>query len=620
MTLKALVLKNFRSYEKPTRIDLGPLTALIGKNDVGKSSILEALEIFFNNDTVKLDQGDRCVFSRDEDITIGCVFTDLPTSVVIDRSAATSLQNEYLLNFEGDLEILKVFGTAARSKASILAKAVHPRAAGIANLLSLKNEQLKELFDQRGVGDATIDRRRNPALRKAIWAHAQDLELGDSLVPLDDEDAKRIWESLQKELPLYQLFKSDRPSRDDDAEVQDPMKLAIAEALKSLEEQLAGIKREVELKATEVAQKTLEKLREMDAELAQSLRPVFKAEPKWDSVFKLSLMGDNDIPVNKRGSGVRRLILLNFFRAEADRKRQTGNFKGVIYAVEEPETSQHPTYQKLLAEALIELSEREGCQVLLTTHVPGFAGVFPTGAIRYIKRIETRPVVSDGSGDVYREVAAGLGVFPDHRVQLLLCVEGPHDVKCLKQMSRILNEADASLPDLAADPRVAFIPLGGSTLQQWIDEDYLREMNRPEIHLYDRGVDATPKYQRHVDAINAAKKGSYACLLGKRELENYLHPEAITEAIARTTPNFVMPAFSETDSVPELAASTIHALSAGSCPWSELDPDVRGRKISSVKRRLNEEVPSKMNYERLLEIDTNGDLTAWLREVANHLH
>ena len=49
MKLKQLRLKNFRGYKDNTYLEVSDLTALIGKNDAGKSTILEALEIFFNN-------------------------------------------------------------------------------------------------------------------------------------------------------------------------------------------------------------------------------------------------------------------------------------------------------------------------------------------------------------------------------------------------------------------------------------------------------------------------------------------------------------------------------------------------------------------------------------------
>ena len=63
----------------------------------------------------------------------------------------------------------------------------------------------------------------------------------------------------------------------------------------------------------------------------------------------MALRDGNGVPVNKRGSGARRLILLSFFRAQAER---AAGGKEVIYAIEEPETSQHPDNQRALAEAL----------------------------------------------------------------------------------------------------------------------------------------------------------------------------------------------------------------------------------------------------------------------------
>lgn len=46
MKLHSLKLKNFRGYREETNIVFDDLTVFIGKNDVGKSTILEALDIF----------------------------------------------------------------------------------------------------------------------------------------------------------------------------------------------------------------------------------------------------------------------------------------------------------------------------------------------------------------------------------------------------------------------------------------------------------------------------------------------------------------------------------------------------------------------------------------------
>ncbi|MBR3904035.1 MAG: AAA family ATPase [Akkermansia sp.] len=47
MKLRTIIIKNFRGYSGEYRISVGDLTALIGKNDAGKSTILDALGIFF---------------------------------------------------------------------------------------------------------------------------------------------------------------------------------------------------------------------------------------------------------------------------------------------------------------------------------------------------------------------------------------------------------------------------------------------------------------------------------------------------------------------------------------------------------------------------------------------
>ena len=48
MKLRLLKIKNFRCYREEIAIGFDDLTALIARNDTGKSTILEALDAFFN--------------------------------------------------------------------------------------------------------------------------------------------------------------------------------------------------------------------------------------------------------------------------------------------------------------------------------------------------------------------------------------------------------------------------------------------------------------------------------------------------------------------------------------------------------------------------------------------
>jgi AAA15 family ATPase/GTPase len=46
MKLEKLIIENFRGYQGRVEITLNDLTALIGKNDVGKTTVLDALGVF----------------------------------------------------------------------------------------------------------------------------------------------------------------------------------------------------------------------------------------------------------------------------------------------------------------------------------------------------------------------------------------------------------------------------------------------------------------------------------------------------------------------------------------------------------------------------------------------
>ena len=147
MFLREVVLQNFRGYKNQHRIPIDQLTAFIGKNDAGKSSIFDALAVFFDHPLGKIDASDICVHAgASGELRIGCVFSDFPNSITIDASSITTLAEEFLLNVDGLLEIHKVyeFSDGVLKKQKIFAIANHPTAEGFDGLLSKKNAELKK--------------------------------------------------------------------------------------------------------------------------------------------------------------------------------------------------------------------------------------------------------------------------------------------------------------------------------------------------------------------------------------------------------------------------------------------------------------------------------------------
>lgn len=376
MKIKSVAVNRFRGYQQRVQIEMDDLRVLVGKNDIGKSTVLEALDLFFNEGKgcVKLDKEDinkACLADGNDCIEIEVEFTEVPPALVIDTTNPTTLEAEYLLSASGTLHVIKRFPGAGSQKVFI--RANHPTNPACRDLLQKKNDDLKKIVDKAGIDCA--DRKKNAELRKAIWQAQDDLMLAECEIEVAKIDAKNIWEQLKSHMPMYTLFQSDRKNTDSDDEVQDPMRIAVREILAdpAIQGDLVRIAGLVKARLDEVANRTLSKLNELSPSIAGSLTPQLPdpASLKWIDVFKsVSISGDDSIPINKRGSGVKRLVLISFFRAEAERRLSTAGLPDIVYAIEEPETSQHPEHQRSLADALISLAGAKNTQVLLTTHSP----------------------------------------------------------------------------------------------------------------------------------------------------------------------------------------------------------------------------------------------------------
>ena len=169
MKLSKIIIENFRSYSHRVELSIEQITAIIGKNDIGKSSILDALDTFFNQS--KFDLTDKNIHSSDNPVIIGCVFSDLPEEIVLDDSVSTTLEAEYLLNEDNQLEIWKEYSPSG--KESIFIVAVHPVNEPYDNLLQKKNTELKRLIQSAGLQD-TVNQTINSEMRHALWESIGD--------------------------------------------------------------------------------------------------------------------------------------------------------------------------------------------------------------------------------------------------------------------------------------------------------------------------------------------------------------------------------------------------------------------------------------------------------------
>jgi hypothetical protein len=194
---------------------------------------------------------------------------------------------------------------------------------------------------------------------------------------------------------------------------------------------------------------------------------------------------------------------------------------------------------------------------------------------------------------------------------LFIGVEGVNDVEFLRNIATVLRNAGEDVLDLAALEKkgeIMFIPVGGSNLASWTHR--LSHLNRPEYHIFDRDEQppAAPHYQSSVNSINS-RENATAVLTGKREMENYLHPDVILRTLGVTV------TVTDFCDVPELVAEQVHSTSESQTPWAQLDEDTRRKKVSNAKRRLNSIACLAMTPQLLSETDTANDVRGWLNDI-----
>jgi len=531
MKLVSLKVRNFRAYEGEHEIYFDrQFTSFIGKNDVGKSTVFDALDIFFGNK--KPDLSDLCVSASEKVIEITCVFDDLPEEIEIDAGAKTKLNEEYLLNDEGNLEVKKVFrctekNIAGSSENYIVAN--YPSQSKVDFLHSLNQKQLKALGESKEV--TVADARMNHLWRKGIWQNVGDLDLEVVSLKIDDFDikAKKIYSKIEDLAPLLFVFKADREMTDGDSEAKDPMQMAVTQAQESYRSQIDAIKDKIQAEVEAVAQLALAKLQEIDPALASKLNPVLKSKPTWK--FEYRIEDDRGVALNKRGSGTRRLVLLNFFRAQAE-KKSTETGRGVIYAIEEPETSQHPDNQRLLIDALMGLAADPNRQVFITTHSPELlkevSVAFPEG-IRFIQIDEDGVREIEYGKDALILSASALGVLSPQEfgsAEKIILVEGKKDCLFLEHAARAMKDAGELTGDLQ-ELTIEVLPIGGSGgVKNWIEMAKQKRLGLKTFVFLDSDREssgaAATENEKYIAILNTGREVISAACTKKREPENYI--------------------------------------------------------------------------------------------------
>lgn len=620
MYITSLRIKNFRSYEDTLIKFNKNLNVIIGKNDAGKSTILEVLDILLNGGTIKIDKNDCNIFSDNKVIEIIATFKfeSNDNKLLLDSKILTDIEKEFLLNIDSEMEIkLKV--DTSKTKLTLLKYLIvnYPTSLASNPLIYLKNADLKKelkKLEDSGIDVTDVDKTINSEIRKKIYEVNDCENISKSLIEIDlqKDEAKNIWSSLEKSLPIYTIFQSDRDNRDTDNDIQNPLKAAAKNAISEIEDKLEEIKIKIENELTEIGNQTIDKMKEMGLDISNELKPIVNNK-KWDTLFTFSLEGDDGIPLNKRGSGFRRLVMLNYFRVEAEKKLSDTQKKSIIYSIEEPETSQHPNHQLMLIDSIKELSLKEKHQIFITTHTPEIAKKVELNQLLLIEKIENKSKSYDDI-DKLERITNSLGVLPniDDNIKVVVFVEGPTDAQFLININKSVKEFN-DIIDIENSKEIIIIPTGGSTLQHWVDKRYLERLDLVEIHIYDSDISKDDvkdrnKYKSQIDKVNEIGGLNKGYETKYSEIENYIHPILIKDKYKLDT------FFDEENWLEEWVKSDIPKIVNKLCDKSDSDiePISSKRKIKST---ISDELSLNMSKELLEEIEAFEELENWYKQI-----
>ena len=237
MKIVKLIVSNYRGIKDSTEITFNDFTCIVGKNDVGKSTILKAIDAFLNDTAISIL--DKNYESESNLISMDIVFDNANIEIELDDTIKTTFKDEDLTDINGGLRIRKIWDL---SQAKVKPKWYIYRKKYQNDFLLLTERDLISLCKEKGVetqkanGEAYNNREKRNKLRLLYADQGVEFEyLHEELPTTGTTRAKRIYDALKKVLPTFEYFKADSSLSDSDASVQKYFK---DKALKYIDDQI----------------------------------------------------------------------------------------------------------------------------------------------------------------------------------------------------------------------------------------------------------------------------------------------------------------------------------------------------------------------------------------------
>ena len=530
MPIAKIRIQNFKAFEDSGIITVGPIMAIVGPNDVGKSCILHALSLFFTpprTGGLPIEYLHQKDINRIASIEIGFIPSQLQsTNILIDARNQLDINEDYLLD-DSDLFRLRIKISHRRIESfEILIRDID---VDDAFPLALKNQnELLTLLENRGLEAIRAGQETNKEKRDSIRSYE---ERAGTTYRTEWVNADQHKKQIRALLPEFIFFTDSADYGIGVTSVQNQFKGVVHRALEENQEAIL-----IEERIRVTLQEEFNKIQTHLQGLTGSVRSL-SANPNisWKkAVDKIDLLLSDEheleLPFESRGAGIRRLFMVAYFEYEAAETLRDQNGPKYIYAIEEPEVHLHPGAQRALELSLRGLSAL-GHAIIYTTHSPVFASASSIDDLVLIQRQASLSVPIQTPNLDIDQVATDIGVEASDRLvgkNHIILVEGSGDVEFYTEILRSLFVAGI----LNLNPElIMFLQCGGITNLKFMVTTQCLE----EAHLIwgviadsDRQTQGGPLGQNTDRLVNQCPATcSSLHVLERTCIENYLDPAAI---------------------------------------------------------------------------------------------
>jgi predicted ATP-dependent endonuclease of OLD family len=533
MLIKKIKINNFRSIKELNAVLKNNMLTIVGKNDVGKSNVLQALKVFFEEE--KLTINDFPNYDTNEVIEIKIVFKtdkfeeikyngELKLKKVYKVNKNKILQNQYAfiipdLPSEEDLNTYSDYKNIGKTLGVDFPKR---KPKDNDKIDELKQKVINDINDKRGQAD-WIDINDN-------WKEIKDYFPDIVFVPASqdhDDEQKMTTSSVFGKIfrvGIKRWLKVDKESQG---------------ALKTINSKVEEINNNI----LKVVERKLKEQLPLANEISQDLSPL-DITKGFDFTMMVNDPQGVKTPLNKRGNGLRRSVLIAAIRAQNEvneiiedlGKEDTDSEEDIekyevptLYLFEEPEAFLHLAAQKELFYSLKDLTKHNS-QIIITSHSTLFIDQSEMEDIVLLSRNngETKSLQHIPDRDIKDELGEIMRVSELITGKACCIVEGVSDRLAFQEW----------LKTMGSDPRklgIHFVSMDGCTnAEYYANADILADFHVPFLLVLDFDTHKT----RNPETIKRRLEEKYSFIKNKEriiildgELENYYNIDIVANVL-----------------------------------------------------------------------------------------